>query len=425
MTTVRTILPRLAGALALFALLLGGCAKHTTQPPVPPVVVPLSSLTLAPHADTLVVGGQSQVVATTYDTLGALVGNVAITWTSADNAIVTVSGSGLLTGRGEGAAWVFAASGGKKDSTHVLVTGARGWTLQPGATAGSNLAGVFFRPAGRLGWVVGSGGRIVHTSDAGGAWAAQSSATMSNLNAVWFTSDLKGVAVGDGGTVMNTSNGGTSWTRNVSVATLENLLDVKFVDATHGWAVGTNGLVLKTINGGTVWTKRILATSFALHSVAFADTLDGWVVGDGGTVYGTHDGGRSWYPVGLSTSQSLRGVSRWDAEHTLAVGQLGTVGVALAGRDSVVWSLPLPNAGANNQLEKCQLVGVYHGYAVGYNAGLGGAVLYTADGGATWQSQISNTSVRLNGVFFADSLRGWVVGDGGVILHTGHGGFAP
>jgi len=39
-----------------------------------------------------------------------------------------------------------------------------------------------------------------------------------------------------------------------------------------------------------------------------------------------------------------------------------------------------------------------------------------------WQSQESNTNENLRGVWFADSLNGWVCGANGTILHTSSGG---
>ncbi|RMG42710.1 MAG: hypothetical protein D6732_00685, partial [Methanobacteriota archaeon] len=39
-----------------------------------------------------------------------------------------------------------------------------------------------------------------------------------------------------------------------------------------------------------------------------------------------------------------------------------------------------------------------------------------------WHPQPSPTTVNLNSLFFLDSLRGWVAGDSGVIIHTVDGG---
>jgi photosystem II stability/assembly factor-like uncharacterized protein len=423
MTLDRTVPARLGRAAMLAALLLvAGCSSKTSTPVAPPVLIPLSALVVTPHTDTLTVGGNAQIIATCYDTLGAVVGNVAITWTSSNNAVCTVSTNGVVTGRGEGSAWVRAESSGKRDSTNVFVRSGTGWELQTSGAFGANLGGVHFRPDGRQGWAVGAGGRIVHTTDAGVTWSPQTSGTTFNLNRVWFTSDLDGVAVGNSGTVMTTADGGQTWTRNSTVTTAEILYDVKFFDASNGWAVGANGVTLRTTDGGANWSRTVLAAGTALRGVAFSSALDGWTVGDGGKVYGTHDGGVSWYPVSVSTTQSLRGVWSYDASHVLAVGQQGTVAMALAGPDSVVWSVPSPNAGASNQLQQCILVSPTVGYAVGINSGLG-SVLRTDDGGFTWQPQVANTTVQLNDVYFVDSQRGWAVGNGGIIIHTSTAGF--
>jgi len=60
------------------------------------------------------------------------------------------------------------------------------------------------------------------------------------------------------------------------------------------------------------------------------------------------------------------------------------------------------------------------GYVVGFNGT--GIVLRTDDAGLNWSSQSMPVSTTLHGVYFVDGLRGWVVGEGGRILHTGSGG---
>ena len=40
----------------------------------------------------------------------------------------------------------------------------------------------------------------------------------------------------------------------------------------------------------------------------------------------------------------------------------------------------------------------------------------------SWQPQQPDAQFRLNAVFFVDALRGWAVGNNGLIRHTAHGG---
>jgi photosystem II stability/assembly factor-like uncharacterized protein len=60
-----------------------------------------------------------------------------------------------------------------------------------------------------VGFALGWGGRILHSTNMGLAWTDQASGTSANLNDVSFASDaLRGVVVGDSGTILWTANGG-------------------------------------------------------------------------------------------------------------------------------------------------------------------------------------------------------------------------
>eukprot|EP00976_Prorocentrum_cordatum_P035470 721073-Prorocentrum_minimum.AAC.1 len=63
-----------------------------------------------------------------------------------------------------------------------------------------------------VGWVVGSGGSIVKTTNSGGGWTLQPSGTTAQLTAVQAISAREAWAVGVLGTALYTSDGGASWT---------------------------------------------------------------------------------------------------------------------------------------------------------------------------------------------------------------------
>ncbi len=55
-------------------------------------------------------------------------------------------------------------------------------------------------------------------------------------------------------------------------------------------------------------------------------------------------------------------------------------------------------------------------------------IWHTSDGSSSWDLQFTFSPpfyFRPNKIFFVDSLRGWVVGEHGVILHTSNGGIIP
>jgi photosystem II stability/assembly factor-like uncharacterized protein len=58
----------------------------------------------------------------------------------------------------------------------------------------------------------------------------------------------------------------------------------------------------------------------------------------------------------------------------------------------------------------------------GWMAGQYGTILYTEDGGETWQYQESGTEQDLKSISFVNEKVGWAVGNGGVIIYTEDGG---
>jgi hypothetical protein len=68
---------------------------------------------------------------------------------------------------------------------------------------------------------------------------------------IYFTDSNTGWVVGSYGTIIKTTNGGTNWFSQNS-GTTNVLYSVYFIDSNTGWAVGSNGTVLRTSNGGGV-----------------------------------------------------------------------------------------------------------------------------------------------------------------------------
>ncbi|HTO89719.1 MAG TPA: YCF48-related protein [Candidatus Sulfotelmatobacter sp.] len=398
-------------AMAIFALY--GCSNSGSNPVLPP----LSAVTLNIHSDSVKVNGSIQFTATAYDLSSHPVPGATFAWNTSDASVFTVTNTGRVTGKGEGTAWLYAATGGLIDSASVLVLPATGgWFVQT-SNSTAQLNSVFFQSDARNGCAVGSAGEILTTGDAGTTWTRRVSNTSFNLNSVKFVSATEGWAVGGNGTAVHTTDAGVTWAVVLTGAS-ENLIDVCFATPDTGWAVGANGVIIRSFDHGGTWSI-VHPTANTLNGVSFAGTLDGWAVGNGGVVLGTHDRGDTWFIVQPSlTTQPLRRVWRRSEPMAVAVGAAGTVLRSYAGADSTTWELD--NAGAANSLEGVMFLTSTHGWAVGANGT--GIVLETLDGGVTWQPQTAPAANPLRGVYFVDALRGWVVGDNGRILHTGTGG---
>src|SRR5229473_2352698 len=88
------------GSLLAAALLLGTACNDTTSPSLSAV----ASVTIAPAADSLVVGNTVQLTATTQDAAGHALTGRLVAWTSSDTTKAKVTAAGLVTGAGVGSA---------------------------------------------------------------------------------------------------------------------------------------------------------------------------------------------------------------------------------------------------------------------------------------------------------------------------------
>ena len=160
------------------------------------------------------------------------------------------------------------------------------WEKSPSPLRFLLLDGAFFGDAG--GAVVGAGGSVYFTEDAGVSWMPANvfGKEKTKLNSLFFADRKNGWAVGAGGKIFQTASGGKTWREQNSRVT-EDLFDVFFVNPTEGWAVGDAGLILHTQTGGSVWVAEETGVKHKLEKVLFVRNK-GFAVGFGGTllVYG-------------------------------------------------------------------------------------------------------------------------------------------
>jgi photosystem II stability/assembly factor-like uncharacterized protein len=147
--------------------------------------------------------------------------------------------------------------------------------------------------------------------------------------------------------------------------------DIFFIDPDRGWAVNSNGQILKTEDGWAHWNEQLRIPKAYLRCVGFANASKGWV----GTLtrdqrlWSTKDGGTTWTRIdNLPNAPS-------------AICGLSVV------NESVVYA-----SGTN-----------YPNRPAG--------IIKTTDGGQTWAPiDMSQHASLLVDIYFADPIRGWVVG---------------
>jgi len=259
---------------------------------------------------------------------------------------------------------------------------------------------------------------FVFTSTSYSQWIQQTTGTTSWLQSIHFINADVGWAVGTGGKILKTTNGGTSWVTQTSGTSSTDFYSCEFIDANTGWVVGgtwNSAYITRTTNGGTTWTPQTSGTTNTLWSVCFYNQNVGYAGGQAGTMLKTTNGGTNWTAVTSGTTNTFRSVCFYDTGIGWGVGYTGMIRKTTNGGSTwVTQSLP----GSSPDL--------YSVFPLNSNlvftAGTNGKIAKTTDGGGSWTILNTQTNCGLNCVYFTDSLYGWAAGDTSKILRTTNGG---
>lgn len=148
----------------------------------------------------------------------------------------------------------------------------------------NELAAVCYSDASTL-HAVGYG--IVLRSDNGGPWERQN-IEGDFFRAIHFPSPEVGYVVGSAGTIMKTTNGGLDWNKirdgNKIRVSNKPFRDVFFVNEDHGYIVGEGGLFWLTDNGGDDWKE---VKNFAGDDLLSVHAVDGhgYIVSQQGGIF--------------------------------------------------------------------------------------------------------------------------------------------
>ena len=291
------------------------------------------------------------------------------------------------------------------------------WVAQTSGTEWATLYNGHFTSED-IGYIVGSNGVILKTTNGGNTWTRQTSGTSNGLLSVYFTDENTGYAVGQNGTILKTINGGTAWEAQTS-STTNVLNSVFFTDESTGYVVGgfsDAAVILKTTNGGTTWTEQSNGTIKGLKSVVFTSDQIGYAVGFG-TILKTTNAGESW--TEQTYNATLNSVFFTDNNTGFAVGRIaGSIGLILKTvNGGITWTSQTTSN--SNDLQSVNFTDGITGYVVGQN----GTILNTANGGATWVAQSSGTTDSFNSIIFLGESVGYIIGNWGTIFKTTNGGW--
>jgi photosystem II stability/assembly factor-like uncharacterized protein len=255
----------------------------------------------------------------------------------------------------------------------------------------------------QLGWIAGESGVVCRTLDGGQSYASCAQVPGApEIFDVFFADALNGWVCGAGGVLAKSADGGQSW-QVVPSGTGADITSLDFAGASEGWAAA-GAQVLHTIDGGLSWTPQPLPPGVVAESVDFIGNLQGWVSGAAGTIAHSSDGGQSWSVQLAAGGGALHAVGMGDLWNGLAVGAQGSIWRTTDGTNWTLVaggsSLPVP------WIQDLAAADAQHAWAAGVSNG----VLYTDDGGESWNVGPTGASTYYYGLDFFDSMSGYACG---------------
>ncbi len=124
--------------------------------------------------------------------------------------------------------------------------------------------------------------------------------TLRDLERLKLIAPSYGWLVGQGGVVLVTTDAGAAWRPppgEVTPPGATGQFDFSAVEVRGPkcWLAGSPGtLIFHTADAGRTWTAAPTGQSLPLAALAFTDDQNGWAVGQLGTILNTVDGGRTW-----------------------------------------------------------------------------------------------------------------------------------
>lgn len=215
-------------------------------------------------------------------------------------------------------------------------------------------------------------------------------------------------------------------------ATRDDLVGVYFTSEKRGWIAGDGGYLASTIDGGQTWNRVSLNTTDDINEIYFRNDDNGYLVA-GRRLFYTRDGGKNWQETRIYRTGEFGNGRPEFLSIRFADKKIGfVIGSVLRNdgkEDIVVDSLIMRtedegdtwqriNVPVKTELIHLDFVSKERGWIVGD----GGVILITTDGGRTWRQQNSGTDVTLFNVDFHNDKEGYAVGEKGTILRTENSG---
>jgi photosystem II stability/assembly factor-like uncharacterized protein len=210
----------------------------------------------------------------------------------------------------------------------------------------------------------------------------------------------------------------TSW-YNQNSGTNAILQDVFFVDQDYGWIAGAH-IILHTTDGGDTWVEQPAPPVQIFYvDIYFIDRMNGWACGNDAKIIHTTDGGNTWVdqpnpytfpnPI-LYSIYFANADTGWafGGDHGNYPTFINRRVVLYTTNGGNTWDFQYSNSGNNYPP-------IYSSHFISSTEGFAaceyGDVMYTSNGGNTWIETTPVSSYNLLGIYFTDLSTGWVSGE--------------
>ncbi len=274
-------------------------------------------------------------------------------------------------------------------------------------------------------------------------WRQVTQSSYSSLNGVFFLNDNLGWIAGSSGTILRTTDGGYTWEPTNALSATTSMYSIYFVNKNVGYAGGSKDLLLKTTDGGATWSEVTFeAGNGTVYSIYFADENIGWVLSGaskGGTISHTTDGGASWSIQVTEIATNLRAMDFSSSGHGICVGSKAGSFAFYYTKDGLTWTKAptptgIPAVYSRTNIYAVAMASDNVASVSGWGSRASGLqptlTIRTDDGGANWeyktQTEEDKLYVNMYGMEFINELTGITVGGssykGGVAYKTVDGG---
>jgi photosystem II stability/assembly factor-like uncharacterized protein len=142
-----------------------------------------------------------------------------------------------------------------------------------------------------------------------------------------------------------------------------------------------------------------------------------WVVGDYGRVVTSVDDGKNWVAARVPTTEHLQDIDAWDEHRAVAIGNGATVLTSADGAKTWI-SRPAPHSDIGSKMIRVHAGAGGTAWVVGEY----GAIIYSADWGATWVRRRAEEDISWNDIAVLGDGLLCVVGEHGRILRSSDNG---